>query len=371
MARPRRRHDLDWPRPGLAGEPFDADAGMAWRLFQLNLLPVALMGGLLALGVAWTDLRLEPVAFGVTLGIASTLLAIACLHRIARGDLADPKLVFSLGTIGQVILTCAIVGPLSYVACSMAWPLQDQALLAVDRALGMDPEAIARFVNDHPWLADIFARAYGLIKWPLLGVPIVLTLTGRYVRLQLFMLAMSLALAVTIAISALVPAIGTYYALQLPAALLPEINTSVYAGQLRDILALRDGSLRELELFRLAGIVSFPSFHAASAVLYIWAVWPVRRIGGIAAALNLLMIAASPVIGAHYMIDIIAGIVLAAASISAGKLCLARLDRAPHVAGASIPSPALQPAMFAEAWIGQDSLTPTTDGKLRREPAAL
>ena len=323
----------------------DADARTAWQLFHLNWFPIAIMGSLLALGLFATGLRLEPVAYGITLAIAATLIAITYRHRIAKGDLADPKLVFSLGTIGQVILTCAIVGPLSYVAGKMGWPLQDQALLAIDRALGLDPEPIARYVNDHPWLADVLSRGYGLIKWPLLGIPVVLTLTARYVRLQLFMLAMSLALAVTIAISALVPAIGTYYGLQLPAAHFPDINTAVYAGQLRDILALRDGSLHELELFKLAGIVSFPSFHAASAALYMWALWPVRRIGGIATALNLLMIAATPVIGAHYIIDVAGGIALAAGSIWAAKFCLEWLGRSPRVPAAAAPSAAWQPSL--------------------------
>jgi membrane-associated phospholipid phosphatase len=322
----------------------DTDARTAWQLFHLNWLPIAIMGSLLALGLAFTGLRLEPVAYGTTLAIAATFIAIAYRHRIAKGDLADPKLVFSLGTIGQVILTCAIVGPLSYVAGKMGWPLQDQALLAIDRALGLEPEPIARYVNDHPWLADVLSRGYGLIKWPLLGIPVALVLTARYVRLQLFMLAMSLALAVTITISALVPAIGTYYGLQLSAAHFPEINTAVYAGQLRDMLALRDGSLHELRLFFLSGIVSFPSFHAASAVLYMWALWPVRWIGGIAAALNLLMIAATPVIGAHYIIDVAGGIAVAAASIWAAKFYLEWLGRTSRDV-AKDASPAWQPGL--------------------------
>jgi len=322
----------------------DTDAKTAWQLFHLNWLPIAIMGSLLALGLAVTGLRLEPVAYGTTLAIAALLVVITYRHRLAKGDLADPKLIFSLGTIGQVIIICAIVGPLSYVAGKMGIPLQDQALLAIDRALGLDPEPIARFVNDHPWLADILSRSYGLIKWPLLFIPVVLTLTARYVRLQLFMLAMSLALAITIAISALVPAIGTYYGLQLPAAHFPEINTAVYAGQLRDIVGLRDGSLHELQLFKLSGIVSFPSFHAASAVLYMWALWPVRRIGGIAAALNLMMIAATPVIGAHYIVDVAGGIALAAGSIFAAKAYLewmggtARVSAAPAAPAVWRPS---------------------------------
>ena len=323
----------------------DTDAKTAWQLFQLNGFAIAAMGSLLALGLSVTGLRLEPVGYGITLAIAASFVAIAYRHYIAKGDRADPKLIFSLGTIGQVIIICAIVGPLSYVANKASFPLQDQALLAIDRRLGLDPEPIARFVNDHPWLADVLARGYGLIKWPLLGIPVVLALTARYVRMQLFMLAMSLALAITIAISALVPAIGTYYGLQLPAAHLPNINTAVYAGQLRDILALRDGSLHELQLFKLSGIVSFPSFHAASAVLYMWALWPVRRIGGIAVAFNLLMIAATPAIGAHYIIDVAAGIAVAAASNWAAKAYLEWMSRAARVAAVPAASSIWQPSL--------------------------
>ena len=185
----------------------DTDFRTAWQLFHLNWFPILGMGILLALGLRATGLRVEPVAYGIAVAIATLLLVLAYGCRIAKGELADPKLVFSLGTIGQVILTCAIVGPLSYVAGNLNWPLEDQALLAIDRTLGLDPDPIARYVNNHPWLARTLASGYGLIKFPLLGVPIVLALTARYVRLQVFMLAMSLALAVTNAISAIVTAV--------------------------------------------------------------------------------------------------------------------------------------------------------------------
>lgn len=332
--------------PGLYGtnlrcSMLATDARIAWHLFQLNWLPIAAMGSLLGLAVLAGDFTLEPAAFGITAAIAVLLVAVAYVHRFARADRADPKLIFSVGTIGQVVLTCAIVGPLSYVAGTTHWPLQDHTLLAIDRALGLDPEPIARFVNNHPWLAEALSRGYGLIKWPLLGIPVVLALTARYVRLQLFMLAMSIALALTITISAFVPAIGTYYGLHLAAAHFPELNTAIYAGQLRDILALRDGTLHELELFKLSGIVSFPSFHAASAVLYMWALWPVRGVGGIAAALNGLMIAATPVIGAHYMVDVFGGAALAAASIWVAKRYLERLGH--PSASAAHPAASWQP----------------------------
>ena len=211
--------------------------------------------------------------------------------------------------------------------------------------MGMDPETLARFVNDHDWLSGLLSRAYGLIKLMLLAVPIVLTLTLRLVRLQIFVFAFSVALIITVAISTFVPAVGTWYGLNLSPSQFGALDGSIYEAQLRDILALRDGSLRHLEMFKLTGIVSFPSFHAASAVLYLWALWPVRYIGGLAAALNLLMIASTPVIGAHYMIDVFGGVALAAISILLGKYFLEAASPASATAQAGQRSTALVPAL--------------------------
>jgi membrane-associated phospholipid phosphatase len=292
----------------------DSDVRVAWQLFNLNWIPIAAMGSVLLLAVAASNFALEPVAFATTVAVAVVFGLIAYVYTFARGHAADPKVTFSLGTISQVILVTAIVGPLSYVAGATQLPLQDQTFLFIDRAMGMDPEPIARFVDAHPMIGRCLHTGYGFIKWPLLGIPIILTMTLRLVRLQLFVGALCFALAVTIAVSALVPAIGTFYGLHLSAESFGTLDT-VYAAQLRDIVALRNGSLRHLELFQLAGIVSFPSFHAASAVLYMWALWPVRGFASLSIAMNVLMIAATPVIGAHYMIDVIGGILLAAVSI--------------------------------------------------------
>jgi membrane-associated phospholipid phosphatase len=144
-------------------------------------------------------------------------------------------------------------------------------------------------------------------------------MTLRLVRLQLFIAALCFALIVTIVISCLAPAIGTFYGMHLSPEGFPSLNTTMYVAQLRDIVALRNGTLRHLELFQLAGIVSFPSFHAASAVLYMWALWPVRGFASLSIAMSALMILATPIVGAHYMIDVIGGILLAAGSIMLAK----------------------------------------------------
>jgi hypothetical protein len=297
----------------------DSDVRVAWRLFNLNWIPIAAMGSTLLLAVSVSNFSLEPLAFGTTVAVAVVFGLIAYVYAFAKGEAADPKLIFSLGSISQLVLLTAIVGPLSYVANAANWPLQDQAFLIIDRAMGMDPEPIARFVDAHPTIGHWLSVGYGFIKWPLLAIPIIFTMTLRLVRLQLFIAALCFALIVTIAISCLAPAIGTFYGMHLSPEGFPSLNTAMYAAQLRDIVALRNGTLRHLELFQLAGIVSFPSFHAASAVLYMWALWPVRGFASLSIAMNTLMILATPIVGAHYMIDVIGGILLAAGSIVLAK----------------------------------------------------
>jgi len=323
----------------------ESDTRLAWRLFHLNWLPVAAMGGVLLLAVLVGELSIAPATFAIMCGFCFELALIGYLYIRLRRRSADLRLVFAIGAIAQLIMLVVITGPLSYVAVMMNWPLQDQTLLAIDRALGLDPKVVASFVNDRPWLADALDTGYKFIKLFILATPIVLAATMRLVRLQVFVGAMSIALAHTLAISVFTPAIGTYYGLNVPVSDFPSLNPSFYTAQLHDILAVRAGSLRHLELFDLAGVVSFPSFHAASAILYLWALWPVRGLGAVAAVMNILMILSTPVIGAHYVIDVIGGIVLAVAAIWAAKRCRDAVAREAARAGRMPPQPqvSLQP----------------------------
>jgi membrane-associated phospholipid phosphatase len=322
----------------------NSSARIAWRLFHLNWIPIAAMGGVLLFGVILGGFSFEPVAALIPTAIAAALALIVYLYAFAKADRADPQLIFSLGAISQLFFVVIIMGPLTYVTGVANWPLQDHALLAIDRAMGMDPEVVARYVNDHDWLSGLLLRSYGLIKIMLLAVPVALTLTLRLVRLQVFVFAFSIALIITVAISTFVPAVGTWYGLDIAPSQFAALDSSLYTAQLRDILGLRDGSLRHLEMFKLTGIVSFPSFHAASAVLYMWALWPVRFVGPLAAALNLLMIASTPVIGAHYMIDVFGGVALAAISILLGKYFLDAVAPASATQAAQ-PAAALVPVL--------------------------
>jgi hypothetical protein len=101
---------------------------------------------------------------------------------------------------------------------------------------------------------------------------------------------------------------------------------------------------------QLAGIVTFPSFHAASAVIFLWALWSVCWMRPIAAITMGAMLIVTPFVGGHYFTDIIAGIAVAVISIAAARW-IGRwiLARAPEQKAAAAPVAVAAGASLAEA----------------------
>jgi hypothetical protein len=300
------------------------DVGTAWRFFQLNWIPIALMAVSLGLSLALSDFRIGLAGALVTFAFVAVYAGFA--YANARSPKRrDPQVMFVLGSTAQVVLITALMTPMTYVAGAANFPMQDANLLAFDRALGLDWLGYVHFVNDRPLLATWLSYGYTMIRWPIFAIPVVLAAAYRFHRLQEFTFAFAVALIVTTAISALVPAIGVFQQIGLDPASFVNIDPKAYLDQMRDLGPVRDGQLRELELLNLAGIVTFPSFHACSAVLYAWALWPVWWFRPIALLANGAMMASTPVDGGHYFVDLFAGIAVAALAIWAARVLSRRI----------------------------------------------
>jgi hypothetical protein len=290
----------------------------AWRYFLFNWVVIGVMGAVLALSLMVTDFSIELTGLAVSVGYVGIYGGFA--HANACSPLRrDPQVMFVLGGTAQIVLITAIMAPLTYVAASTNLPMQDSNLLAIDRALHLDWAAYVGFVDDHPALAAWLNYSYTMIRWPIFAIPIALAAMGHYRRIEEFTFAFGAALAVTTILSALMPAIGVYAQIGLDPATLKNIDPRAYLDQLRDLPPTREGGLRHLALLGLGGIVTFPSFHAASAVLYAWALWPARWFRPLIVLVNGLMLAATPINGGHYFIDLIAGIAIAACAIMAAR----------------------------------------------------
>jgi PAP2 superfamily len=295
-----------------------AEVDAAWRFLLFNWIVIGSMATVLALSLVTSNFSIGLAGFAVSVGYVGLYAGFA--HANANSpSRRDPQVMFVLAGIAQIVLITAIMTPLTYIAAAIDLPMQDSNLLAVDKMLGFDWAGYVRFINARPALAALLNCGYTMIRWPIFAIPIMLAAKGRYRRIEEFTFAFGMALVVTTIISALVPAIGVYREIGIDPGSLQNIDPNAYLDQLRDLPPTRDGTLRHLDLLDLGGIVTFPSFHAASGILYSWALWPVKWARPIFIPLNALLLAATPANGGHYFIDIIAGVAIAVAAIVAAR----------------------------------------------------
>src|SRR5882757_7456682 len=276
----------------------DREVQDAWRLYRLNWTPLLLMAVLLIAGLGLTDFsfKIESVFLRIV-GVA--VLAIAAGHAFRR--LGYVGLAFALTAIAQLELLYVLATPLAYVAASASLPLQDANFAYFDRLLGLDWVGYYHFVCARPGLIPYVYFAYAMISLPTFVVPVLLGWTRQYARLQRFVFACSLTAFVTVLVSALLPAIGTYlqYGISGDTAV---FKASGYLVQVDEIPMVRDGTLRILSFETLSGIVTFPSFHAAAAVLALWAFWGVWWVWPFALIAYGGMLLATPLVGGHYFV---------------------------------------------------------------------
>jgi membrane-associated phospholipid phosphatase len=293
-----------------------SDQGEVWRLYLRNWIPLAIMVLLLAFCVAASSFSLQIDSVFCQSMIAAGAFAVGGRYLIANGWGTRIAIVLLAWAQLQVLL---VVGtPLSYVAASLDFPLQDATLAHYDQLLGFDWRAYFEFVMQRSTLVPYAYFSYAMIGLLPTVVPLILGINGQYVRLQHFILACTLSVCVTSLVSAVVPAIGTYHHYDLPAQLL-NFRASGYLVQLHDLPIVRDGSLRSLYVTHLGGIVTFPSYHATAAVLDMWALWGVWWMRPFALIANVGMLLATPLIGGHYFADVIAGVAVAVLTITAAK----------------------------------------------------
>ncbi len=87
------------------------------------------------------------------------------------------------------------------------------------------------------------------------------------------------------------------------------------------IHAIRDGH-RLIDGSKITGLLTFPSYHACSAILFAWALYPLKVVRWPVIALNAVMFCLTVVIGGHYVVDLFGGAALAALAILLARLPL-------------------------------------------------
>jgi membrane-associated phospholipid phosphatase len=108
---------------------------------------------------------------------------------------------------------------------------------------------------------------------------------------------------------------------------------------------IRDGTLRALNPSVITGLVTFPSMHAAHAVILATASRWSGRLARPLMALNVAMFWSALFVGGHYLVDLLAGGLIGAAALSGSGRVIRSIVRT----SASSPPPASSPPGCARA----------------------
>jgi hypothetical protein len=270
-------------------------------------------GVALALLMRHAGLTIDPLSAGNlpyvvcgTLALALRLWAgrLPWRHGVALANGAEYYALFTL---------IALIGAVaSYPIAALTSGFHDATLQRIDESLGFDWLAWYRAVADHPLLQHAGLIAYRSIY----ATPAVLlgyfAWKGERIAAHRFLATFWLTALVTLLLYGFMPAVGPFaYLWHAAIPYMPE--SELWQPGL--IPALRDHSVRVVDLAHLRGIVSAPSFHAAAAAIYIQAAWRLRELRwpvlGVAGA----MLLATPVEGTHYLADILLGLAVAIGAI--------------------------------------------------------
>jgi hypothetical protein len=216
---------------------------------------------------------------------------------LAARRLAYPRtgLILEYAALNGIFITVMFV--LTYLSLAMSGPLMDTQFLAIDRAMGFDWLKGYRFFTAHPHAAMLLQLLYRSPGIQALYFSVLFALLNDRARLRQVFWLFLLALLLTCAGAWLFPAYGPFktFGLESHGAFLPDMEH------------LRSDHNLVFAMGHMTGVICFPSFHTVLALGYIYAFRRTGLIGALIAAANIVMLAAIPFVGGHYLIDMIAG----------------------------------------------------------------
>lgn len=271
-----------------------------YLLIGLTCVTAAALCGVQSLEVPLSDIW--PLA-----GLLLALAGLVAYYR-KRGEAA---FVLSLTSLAQIVVFVAGYVVLMYAVATLGRPLVDRQLASFDAWCGVSVPAIHQWASAHPMVEMLLNFAYDTLLVQTALVLIVLGLSDNRAALEEFIASFMLSALVSLGLFALFPADGPFATFGLPHSL----DQAQFLDHFR---TLRDGT-RTLVTYRGAeGLITFPSYHVAWAILITWSLRHCRRpLFAAVLALNLLVVASTTTTGWHYVADVVGGAVVAVSSIVA------------------------------------------------------
>jgi hypothetical protein len=252
------------------------------------------------------------------LSATKTILEIILLCTISSllptiGFFTNPKsskiLHSVLTSVGVLIFLCLFIYAMdiaSYATITLRVHLYDAMYAHADRLIGFNWLNYFKFVTYNYWICQILFYAYNSITLQMIFIVIYFGLVGDIYRLEEFVDILMIASFIAIFISIFAMAHSAFY--------FYGVTNFPGAQMISDFSQLRNGTLNAINLSKMQGLISMPSMHTCLAIMFTYSMRDSRLLSMII-ILNSLMICSTPVFGGHYLVDILAGAVLAISTI--------------------------------------------------------
>jgi membrane-associated phospholipid phosphatase len=230
--------------------------------------------------------------------LACVILAYSISGRSPKiAALGNCLLLWSVFAVASAVLAY-------FAAALRAGPLYDHAFAAADARLGFDWTAWFNFVDRQSAFKLVLTLAYGSFMPQIVLTAIYFSYRAMDDRNYELLANSVLGLLITVAVFSFLPALG------------PCRVPEAYDQYLPVLTGLRSGEFTSVDLSAIKGIVCFPSYHTVIGVLCSYAHRQSRLFLPVA-GLNAVMLVSIPSEGGHYLIDVVAGVVVAMLSIGA------------------------------------------------------
>ncbi|WP_374405280.1 phosphatase PAP2 family protein [Pelagerythrobacter sp.] len=318
---------------------FDGWRDRHW--FGWLFVPVLLIAAVDAVWLLSSDLTISEGSYfriAQVVGMAGAALACSYLCR----DIERLRTLF----IGAAVMLAAwpSLRLFNHLTMTIDAPLADSWLAAADLALGFDWKAYVAFADQKVWLVNGMRLTYGSLTdyTALLFLILVCREGARRRCAELIRLFLATAIF-CMAAGAFFPAVAamTYY--QVPDGTFQLFSPRTGAYHLDLLLSLRTDPRHVLDLDHLPGLVTFPSFHTAMGVVGIYCArgsWPLFTV---MLAINLVMIASTPIFGSHYAVDVVAGALVSMVAIAVDRRMFRPQRQSERRAGAWSPAAVTSP----------------------------
>jgi hypothetical protein len=295
---------------------------------------LALVAVICALAPLYSPLKIDMRDTEIPLIALFVMVAIAIIYQPCFRNL--PRLAIAATASADLIAYGLVLGAFSYVAAASPRPLVQPMLAEIDRALHFDWPSYYAFIKGHAGLAAVLSIAYNGMIAEVGLVALVLFLTQQIQRLRVLLDAFALCALITIAIAAAFPALEALAYFEIYPAVAKGAGFVTGVDRTDDFLALHYGTTHIVPVMDAKGIITFPSFHTACAVLSAgcarsksWLFWPM-------CLWSALLIAATPVDGGHYLIDVIAGFALSLAVLATIRALTRVCEHRPNLVLAAV-----------------------------------